>query len=226
MIDGPHAREIAHAAAVRALAASDARLAAVIERVGPCKLGASTPGSSSAHGHFTGLVEAIVNQQLSPKAADTIFARVRALTGGPFDPASVLAVAEERLRGAGLSGAKARYIRGICEAALAGSLRLDELDAMDDDAVIDHLCELKGIGRWTAEMLLMFRLGRLDVLPTDDLGVQKGFQRLFRMRALPSKPRMIQLARPWRPYRSIACWYLWRLNDEPPSRAGRVDKPR
>jgi DNA-3-methyladenine glycosylase II len=199
-----------HAAAVRSLAASDAKLARVIEQVGSCGLGATAGARGD---HFAGLVEAIVNQQLSPKAADTIFARVRALTDGPFDAPSVLAIPEERLRGAGLSGAKARYIRGICEAAVSGTLVLHALDAMDDDQVIAHLSSLKGIGRWTAEMLLMFRLGRLDVLPTDDLGIQKGFQKLYRMRALPSRERMIALARPWRPYRSLACWYLWRLNE-------------
>ncbi|HVY45228.1 MAG TPA: DNA-3-methyladenine glycosylase, partial [Minicystis sp.] len=189
--------------------------AELIARVGPCKLGAHTLGPFERHDYFSGLVEAIVSQQLSAKAADTIFRRVVAAVGPTFDAASLARIPEPALREAGLSGAKARYVRGLADEVLAGRLRLDRLDAMTDDEVVDELSRLKGIGRWTAEMILMFHLRRLDVLPVDDLGIQKGMMRLFGLRKLPAKARMEKLARPWRPYRSVACWYLWRLNELP-----------
>ena len=122
---------------------------------------------------------------------------------------------EPKLREAGLSGAKARYVRGLAEEVHAGRLALTTLETLDDEAVIDALSSLKGIGRWTAEMILMFQLGRPDVLPVDDLGIQKGMMRLFGLRKMPTKERMEKLARPWRPHRSIACRYLWRLGELP-----------
>jgi DNA-3-methyladenine glycosylase II len=208
-------REDPHAHAVRVLSAADARLAALIVRVGPCRLGVRHEDPRAKPDHFTGLVRAIVSQQLSSKAAETIFARVRAAAGERLDAPSVLAVPEPKLREAGLSGAKARYVRGLAEEVHARRLDLEGLDALDDEAVIDALSSLKGIGRWTAEMILMFQLGRPDVLPVDDLGIQKGMMRLFGLRKLPAKERMEKLAKPWRPYRSIACWYLWRLGELP-----------
>jgi 3-methyladenine DNA glycosylase/8-oxoguanine DNA glycosylase len=163
---------------------------------------------------LTSLIASIVSQQLSPKAADTIFARVRALVDGDLTPAKLLALPEEKLRGAGLSGAKARGVRDLCERVAGGVLALDRLDEMDDEAVIAELVQVRGIGRWTAEMVLIFQLGRPDILPVGDLGVQKGFVKLFGLRALPAAERMTKLARPFRPYRSIASWYLWRINEE------------
>lgn len=227
-LEGPHAE------AARALCAADPRLAALIERVGPCRLGVETKGPFHTRGLFAGLAEAIVSQQLSAKAAETIFRRVKALAethgpsagpGAPIGPASVLAIPEADLRGAGLSASKARYLRDLAARVHEGSLRLDELAALDDEAVIERLVEVKGIGRWTAEMFLVFRLGRLDVLPLGDLGIQRGMQRLFALRALPSEKHMVRLAKPWRPYRSVACWYLWRLNEEP-SPSPRIRKAR
>jgi DNA-3-methyladenine glycosylase II len=198
-----------HAEAVRALCTADARLAPLVQRVGPCRLALRAESD-----HFAGLVQAIVSQQLSSKAADTIFGRLKAAAGPTLDAAAIVALPDARLREAGLSGAKARYVRGLGEAALAGTIALDRLDTMTNDDVLEELCRLKGVGRWTAEMILMFRLGRLDVLPVDDLGIQKGMMRLFKLRKLPEKKRMTTLAKPWRPYRSIACWYLWRLAEE------------
>jgi 3-methyladenine DNA glycosylase/8-oxoguanine DNA glycosylase len=210
-----------HAEAVRHLGAADARLAALIARVGPCRLGAQTSGPFHITGHFEGLVEAIVSQQLSPKAAETIYGRVRALAlgdDGRLVPARLLALPDERLREAGLSGAKTRSIRDLSEHVARGVIALDRLDALADDEVIATLTQVKGIGRWTAEMFLMFRLARPDVLPVGDLGIQKGFVRLFNLRKMPTAERMEKLARPFRPYRSIACWYLWRLLEEKPAR--------
>ncbi len=204
-----------HADAVRALSTTDARLAALIERVGPCRLGVAERDPRRKPDHFTGLVRAIVSQQLSSKAAETIFGRVRASTGETFDAAAILSVPEPKLREAGLSGAKARYVRGLAEEVHNKRLDLGTLEELDDEGVIDALSSQKGIGRWTAEMILMFQLGRPDVLPVDDLGIQKGMMRLFSLRKMPTKERMEKLARPWRPYRSIACWYLWRLGELP-----------
>jgi DNA-3-methyladenine glycosylase II len=206
-----------HAPALRHLSSADPRLAALIGRVGPCRLNASSTGPFHTRGHFAGLVEAIVSQQLSSKAAETIFGRVKALAldeQGHLDASKLLAHPETKLREAGLSGAKARFVRDLCERVIRGDLDLDRLRDLDDEAVIETLCVVKGIGRWTAEMFLIFRLGRPDVLPVDDLGVQKGFVRLFNLRKLPSPERMEKLSKPYRPHRSVMCWYLWRLNEE------------
>jgi DNA-3-methyladenine glycosylase II len=215
-----------HAAAVRHLAAADARMATLIDRVGPCRLGvaAKEAGPSDRpvykEDHYAGLVDAIVNQQLSPRAAATIFGRVRALgldDLGRINPAKLLDLPEVRLREAGLSGAKVSFIRDLSARVHRGELVLAALEAQRDDEVIAELTQVKGIGRWTAEMFLIFRLGRLDVLPVGDLGVQKGFVKLFGLRKLPVPERMEKLSRPFRPYRSVACWYLWRLNEEKPA---------
>jgi DNA-3-methyladenine glycosylase II len=202
-----------HDHAVRHLSAADERLGALIARVGPCLMGARAAESD----HFEGLVTAIVSQQLSTKAAATIFARVKALgldETGKLHPATLLARDEATLRGAGLSGQKTRYIRDVCEKVCGGALALHTLHEMDDEAVIEALCSVKGVGRWTAEMFLMFRLGRPDILPVGDLGIQKGMMRLFGLRKLPTPEKMVKLARPFQPYRSAACWYLWRLTEE------------
>jgi DNA-3-methyladenine glycosylase II len=202
-----------HDEAIHHLSAADPRLSALIARVGPCRMGARAAESD----HFEGLVSAIASQQLSTKAAATIFARVKALgldETGTFHPATLLARDETALRGAGLSGQKTRYIRDVCEKVTSGALALDSLHAIDDEAVIEALCSVKGVGRWTAEMFLMFRLGRPDVLPVGDLGIQKGFMRLFGLRTMPTPEKMMKLAKPFQPYRSVACWYLWRLTEE------------
>jgi DNA-3-methyladenine glycosylase II len=201
--------------ALRLLSESDPRLAALMTHVGPCGLQHRASEPFSAHGHYAGLVVSIISQQLSAKAADTISGRVRALASGPEfpSPADMLAIPEERLRQAGLSGAKARYVRNLSAQVNIGALRLDAFNALEDEAVIENLCQIKGIGRWTAEMFLIFRLGRLDILPLGDRGIQRGLELLFSLRAPPSAERMIKLARPWRPYRSVACWYLWRLTE-------------
>lgn len=202
------------AAAVQALAERDARLAELMARVGPCGLGLPRAESAYSRAHFEGLAAAIVGQQLSGKAAATIFGRVRALGPNPSEfpsPTELLAIPEASLRAAGLSAAKATSLRDLAARVARGEIHLDALNAMDDEAVIESLCIVKGIGRWTAEMFLMFRLGRSDVLPVADLGIQKGLQRLFHLRKRPSPDRMRTLTRHWRPYRSVACWYLWRL---------------
>jgi len=203
-----------HAAAMAHLSSADERVAALVARVGPCRLGLHTTGAFGRQELFGALVEAIVSQQLSPKAADTIFARVRALTSAALAPEGLLALPEERLRGAGLSGAKTRSVRDLAEHVARGDLALEALPSLDDEAVIAALTRVRGIGRWTAEMVLIFQLGRPDVLPVGDLGVQKGFQKLFGLRKLPTSERMVKLAKPFRPHRSVLSWYLWRVNEE------------
>jgi 3-methyladenine DNA glycosylase/8-oxoguanine DNA glycosylase len=164
---------------------------------------------------FTALAEAIVHQQVSMKAAATIFGRLRRALGGraALDPGRLLRARPDQLRAAGLSRQKAGYLRDLAEKTLSGALQLERLERMDDEQVIRQLTRVKGIGRWSAEMYLIFRIGRLDVLPTDDLGLRKGAQQLYNLRQLPTAATLGRLARPWVPFRTIATWYLWRSLD-------------
>jgi len=197
--------------AQRHLAAADPVLARIIELVGPCRLKPQRGLSP-----FTYLVAAVVGQQISGAAARAIRERLRARFGHPLRPEQIASAADEELRACGLSRQKAGYLRDLARHAAAG-LPLARLGRRSDERVIETLTVVKGIGRWTAEMYLMFRLGRPDVLPLDDLGIQTAMRRAYRMRGKPKKPRMVRMARPWRPYRSVACWYLWRsLEVRPP----------
>lgn len=193
--------------AERYLAERDAVLRALIANYGRCGL-----AQSQHEDPFTALVSAIVNQQLSSKAAATIYRRVLALLpgGGPPTPVAILAVPEPELRSAGLSRAKAAYIRDLAARVCANDVHLDALAILDDEAVVAELTKVKGIGRWSAEMFLMFRLHRPDVLPVGDLGIVNAMQRAYGLRKAPAATRMQKIAAPWRPYRSVACWYLWR----------------
>lgn len=196
-------------------------MAAAIERVGPCTLEPRREGS-----HFDSLSRAIVYQQLSGKAAATIYgrfveqcgsggaqaSRVEASPGAPT-PEAVLAHDPATLRACGLSTAKTAAIRDLARHVIDGRLPLDDLDTMDDEAIIDALVAVRGIGRWTAQMFLMFRLWRPDVLPVLDLGVRKGAQRIYRMRALPETDRLEKVARTWRPWATVGSWYCWRVLD-------------
>ncbi len=157
------------------------------------------------------LARAIIFQQLSTKAASTIYSRFLALfpQNGPPGADAILAVHPRRLRGVGLSRAKALYVRDLCRRVAGGAVPLDCLADMDDEAVIDALTSIKGIGRWSAEMFLMFQLGRPDVFPVGDLGIARAIQRAYGLRARPSASRLRAIAEAWRPYRSVACLYLW-----------------
>ena len=194
----------------RTLMRRDKRLAALIKRVGRCKL-----PDSRGHDPFAGLVRVILSQQLSGKAADTIFGRVVALTGGldAMTPTALRAVEVTALRGAGVSGPKARYLHDLADRALDGRLDLHALDGCPDDEVIATITSVKGLGRWSAEMFLMFRLNRPDIFPVGDLGIVKGMQKLYGMRRPPSPRTMMRRAEFWRPYRSVAAWYLWRIHE-------------
>jgi DNA-3-methyladenine glycosylase II len=167
--------------------------------------------ADAQHGDpFGALMKAIVSQQLSTKAAHTIFTRLVALFDGVPTPQALAVLTDTQLRGVGLSGQKLRYMRDLGGKVQDGSLPLHALDAMTDDDVIVALMQVKGIGRWTAEMFLMFRLHRPDVLPVDDLGIVKAVQKAYGLRKTPSADRLNKIGEAWRPYRSVACWYLWR----------------
>ncbi len=184
---------------------ADPVLAGIIRRVGPCGLRVDR-----SRGPFAALVESILYQQLTGKAAATIHDRLLALLGRREPrPEAILRATDAELRGVGLSRQKVAYLRDLSERTRDG-LPLHRLSRLPDDAVVDALIGVKGIGRWTAEMFLIFRLGRLDVLPVDDYGIRKAMQRAWRKRALPRAEWMRRTAGPWRPYRTVACWYLWR----------------
>ncbi len=203
-----------HAEAMQVLSAADDKLAAIIQDVGPCKLRIHSLGHANDLELFEALVESIVSQQLSVKASDTIYRRVLALGEGKLLPPSELAnVPEETLRKVGLSGQKVKYVHDLCAKVSDGRVVLTDLEHLGDEDVIERLRQVKGIGRWTAEMFLMFRLGRPDVLPLQDLGIQQGMKKLYNMREVPTADKMIKVAKKWRPYRSIACWYLWRVHE-------------
>jgi DNA-3-methyladenine glycosylase II len=165
---------------------------------------------------FHALIHAIIAQQLSTKAAATIEARFAALCGGVPTPASIAAMPDDRLRAVGISPQKLRYIRDLCARTLDGTLALDRLDRLPDEGVIEALTNVKGIGRWTAEMFLMFRLHRPDVLPLGDLGIIRAVQRAYKLRLAPTPTRLTRIGESWRPYRSVACWYLWASLDNAP----------
>jgi DNA-3-methyladenine glycosylase II len=195
-----------YARARRVLMRRDPVLAPVIKAVGPCRM-----AERQRKDHLTALAGSIVSQQLSTKAAATIFGRFVGLfpDSASLSAPAVLALDDATMRGVGLSGQKVRYMRDLCERIADGRLQLDVLDTLDDERVIETLTEVKGFGRWTAEMFLMFRLHRPDVLPVDDLGIVKAVQRLYRMRARPNAKKLYKLGEAWRPYRSVASWYLW-----------------
>ena len=199
------------AEAVTTLAAADETLGQLMERVGPFTL--ETRAFLSP---FQALLRSITYQQLSGKAAATIYGRALALfpEGGPPTPEQILAIEEDRLRGAGLSRAKVSAFKDLAVKTLDGIVPpLDALQEMEDAEIIERLTAVRGIGRWTVEMLLMFRLGRPDVLPVTDLGVRKGFMLTYELDDLPKPKELRTYCERWRPYRSVASWYMWRAVD-------------
>lgn len=192
--------------AVNHLKKSDPILAAIIERIGPCRMEFGSP-------EFHSLAEAIVYQQLNGKAAETIFKRFTAVAGEPLSPQGILKLSEQQMRSVGLSKQKSSYLKDMAERAARGDLDFTRLPDMTDDEVIQHLTQVKGVGVWTAHMFLMFTLRRPDVLPTGDFGIRMAMKKHYRKRQLPKPEQMEKIARSWAPYRSVACWYLWRSLD-------------
>lgn len=195
------------------LAATDPRFAALIARARPYDVAAQPIVRP-----FHSLAESIAYQQLSGKAAATIFGRVQALYPGRkwLDPKLVLATSDEKLRGCGLSGSKTAALKDLAAKTLDGTVPSGRVLArMEDEEIIERLTAVRGIGRWTVEMLLIFELGRLDVWPVADYGVQKGFAKTFGRRKLPTTKQFARIGEKWRPYRSVAAWYFWRALDAP-----------
>ena len=203
----------------RLLMRRDPVLATAIKRIGPCLM-----AERQRKDHLSALVGAIVSQQLSTKAAATIYGRFVALfpDGQAFDAGAIAAQSDAALRGVGLSGQKVSYLRDLSARIVDGRLQLDALESLPDEDVIERLTAVKGFGRWTAEMFLMFRLHRPDVLPVGDLGIVNAIQRLYRMRARPNATRIQKLGEAWKPYRSVASWYLWQTLREGKSAKAKV----
>ena len=185
---------------------SDPVLAAIIDRIGPCKMEFSDPT-------FHHLAEAILYQQLNGKAAVTIFNRFAELAGNPLTPQGILKLTDAQMREVGLSRQKTSYLRDLAAKTDAGLLEFEGLADMMEEEVIGHLTQVKGVGVWTAHMFLMFSLRRPDIMPTGDYGVQAAIKKHYKKRKWPKPDVMIKIARPWVPYRSIACWYLWKSLD-------------
>jgi O-6-methylguanine DNA methyltransferase len=192
------------------LAERDARLGRLIEQVGPPRIRLEETQST-----FAALAESIVYQQLTGKAAATIHGRLRALFPRKrLGPEALLALKDDALRSAGLSGGKVRALRDLADKTLDGTVpSIRTLHALDDDAIVERLVRVRGIGRWTVEMLLIFRLGRQDVLPVNDYGVRHGFKLAYGKRQMPSPKDIERHGERWRPFRTAASWYMWRAVD-------------
>ncbi|HEY8139870.1 MAG TPA: DNA-3-methyladenine glycosylase [Nitrososphaera sp.] len=198
------ARRFGNAKAERHLSAADPRLASIISSAGRCAI-------KIRDVPFQSLAEAIIYQQLAGAAAEAIYGRFLKIYRGRFpSPGRLIATSDEKLRAAGLSARKAEYLKDLARHIDDGRIKPRLLHSMTDEQVVEELVKVKGIGRWTAEMFLIFCLGRPDVLPVGDLGLRKAIQRTYSLEDLPSEQVMQDIAGPWRPYRSIATWYLWK----------------
>jgi DNA-3-methyladenine glycosylase II len=190
--------------ALKHLKKSDPVIAGIIQRGGPCAIQYREPS-------FETLVRSIVYQQLSGRVASVIFGRLHAVAGeDQLTPAGIMKLRPEKMRKLGLSGQKTLYIRELAKHTKRGSIVFEDLHEADDMAVIEHLTRVKGIGVWTAQMFLMFALRREDVLPVADLGIRSAMKKAYGLDDLPKPPEMEKIAAAWKPYTSIACWYLWR----------------
>ena len=204
--------------AVKHLKSIDDSWVDLIDRAGPCTM-------QPRPDHFSILVRSIIGQQISSKAAASIDAKLRELAGSTHEPAALLKLGEEPLRSVGLSGVKARYVLNLSEAVTSGKVPLDQIETLDDDAIIKHLTSIKGVGVWTAEMFLMFALARPDVLPIADLAIRTAIRNHCKLDAMPKPKECVPLAEPWRPYRSVASWYLWASLKLPKAGEGEGARP-
>jgi DNA-3-methyladenine glycosylase II len=192
--------------AVTHLKKADPVMRAIIERLGPCQMEFGEP-------QFHSLAEAIIYQQLNGKAAVTIFKRFKELAGDPLTPEGILKLTAEQMRTVGLSKQKSSYLVDMAQRARRGELDFSRLPRMTDDGVIEHLTQVKGVGVWTAHMFLIFTLRRPNVLPVGDFGIRMAIKKHYRKRKLPNPAQMEKIAKSWEPYRSVACWYLWKSMD-------------
>jgi DNA-3-methyladenine glycosylase II len=199
------------------LAEQDKRLAPIIKSSGPCRI-------KPHKDHYGELVGSIVGQQLSSIAAGTIWRRVLDLFGGKMPtPEQLIRIDDQKLRDVGLSWAKVRYVKDLARHILDGSLDLGHISTMPNEQLIEQLTAVKGLGEWSAHMFMMFGLGRLDILPTGDLGIRKAMMNLYGLKELPGPARMITIASQnnWHPYESVASWYLWQALDNNPMKKSR-----
>ncbi len=194
--------------AIAALRQSDPTLGNLIDRIGACRL----QQSQQTGDLFSSLAKSILYQQLSGKAAASIHRRFLLLFPDQTHPTAIdiLNAPDELLRSAGVSRSKVLYLKDLAQNTLNGLPTLDDLEGMDDETIIQTLTQVKGIGRWTVQMLLIFRFHRWDILPVDDLGIRSGVRKTYHLPELPNKHQVTQLGEPWKPYRTIASWYLWR----------------
>jgi DNA-3-methyladenine glycosylase II len=207
---------IADVSAEAHLRRADPVLGALLDAVGAEALGDARAGRPDDH--YGALVRAIVGQQLSTKAARTIYGRLTdRFDGHTPTPEQILADDPEQLRSVGLSRAKASYLRSLAEHVVSGQLELERFDALPDEQVEAELVAVKGLGQWTAHMYLMFHLQRPDVLPTGDLGIRRAVERAYGLEGLPDPAQLTEIAEPWRPHRTLACRYLWRSLDNEPA---------
>jgi len=195
-----------HRKALNHLKKSDPVLASIIQQVGPCSIGFNDPT-------FHTLAESILYQQLNGRAAATIFKRFTDASGDPLTPEGILKLTDAEMRAVGLSRQKTSYLRDLSEKTAAGLMEWDRMSNFSEEEVIAHLTQVKGVGVWTAHMFLMFSLRRPDILPTGDYGIQAAIKKYYKKRKWPKPAVMQKIAKPWAPYRSIACWYLWRSLD-------------
>jgi DNA-3-methyladenine glycosylase II len=191
----------------REISARDRRLAKVIESHPLCTVGRNAKPVT----HFEALVDSVISQQLAVKAAETIFARVKSLAGGRVVPARIAAISELEMRSAGVSGAKFKAIQGLADAALTKRVKINKLHEIEDDEVIfNQLTGLWGIGPWTVDMFMMFQLGRLDIWPTGDLGVRRGWEKIYSLKDEITPKELEKKGEKFSPYRSVVAWYCWR----------------
>jgi DNA-3-methyladenine glycosylase II len=189
------------------LAARDARLAKVIQAHPLCTVGRNPKPVT----HFEALVESVISQQLAVKAADTIYARVKILAKGRVTPGRIADISEIDMRSAGVSGAKFKTIQGLADAALSKRININKLHEVDDDeAIFNQLTGLWGIGPWTVDMFMMHQLGRLDIWPTGDLGVRRGWEKIYSLKEEIDPKALVSKGDKFRPYRSVVAWYCWR----------------
>ena len=202
---------MSHRKAINHLKRVDPIMARLIAKVGPCRFGAITD-----HSHFYHIARSIVYQQLSGKAAATIHGRFVALYKNPsLHPGEVAETSDEKLRSVGLSRQKAAYIKDLAAKVHRNELPLERIESLSDEEITAALTSVKGIGKWSAQMFLMFRLGRPDVLPDLDLGIQKAIKLAYGLRSLPKPKRVLKIGKAWSPYSTVASWYLWRSIDGP-----------
>lgn len=191
----------------REISARDKRMAKIIESHPLCTIGRNPKPIT----HFEALVESVISQQLAVKAAETIFLRVKNLAGGKIAPSKIAAISESDMRAAGVSGAKVKSIKGLAEAAITKKIKVNKLHEIEDDEVIfDQLTSLWGIGPWTVDMFMMFQLGRLDIWPTGDLGVRRGWEKIYALKEEITPAELERKGFKFSPYRSVVAWYCWR----------------